>query len=79
MSRFSRFEEVEKSVNKQSFKVMFTSNEPTIYHKENRLEGRSNYHAYYPTGMTHEQELEQFWFDQANKDLADKRRDEEEH
>jgi len=43
MSRFSRFEEVEKSVKSHPFKVFFTSNEPTAFHKENRFEGRSNY------------------------------------
>jgi len=77
MSRFSKFEENEKSVKNHPFKVFFTSNEPTAFHKENRFEGRSNYQYYYPTGETHEQELEQYWFDEKNKDLADKRRDEE--
>jgi hypothetical protein len=42
-SRFSRFEENEKTVEKQPYKVFFTSNEPTSYHRENRFEGRSNY------------------------------------
>ena len=41
--RFSKFEEVEKSVKSHPFKVFFTSNEPTEYHKENRFEGKSNY------------------------------------
>lgn len=76
-SRFSRFEENEKSVQSHPYKVFFTSNEPTSYHRENRIEGRSNYQYYYPTGETFEQELEQFWFDAKNKELADKRRDEE--
>ena len=76
-SRFSRFEENEKRVEKQPFKVFFTSNEPTTYHRENRFEGKSNYQFYYPTGETFEQELEQFWFEAKNKELMDKRRDEE--
>ena len=42
-SRFSRFEENEKTVEKQPYKVFFTSNEPTAYHRENRFEGKSNY------------------------------------
>lgn len=77
LSRFSRFEENEKSVKSQNFKAFYTSSEPTTYHKENRFEGRSNYQYYYPTGETYEQELEKFWFDAKNKELADKRRDEE--
>lgn len=51
--------------------------DPTQFHKENRFEGKSSYMNYYPTGQTFEQELEQYWFDQKNKELADKRRDEE--
>jgi hypothetical protein len=78
VKRFLRFEETEKCVEKQPYKAFYTSNEPTIYHKENRFEGRSNYMFYYPTGETYEQELEQFWWDAKNKELADKRRDEEE-
>lgn len=76
-SRFSRFEENEKTVQKEPYKVFFTSNEPTVYHRENRFEGKSNYQFYYPTGETFEQELEQFWFEAKNKELMDKRRDEE--
>jgi len=76
-SRFSRFEENEKTVEKLPYKVFFTSNEPTTYHRENRFEGKSNYQFYYPTGETFEQELEQFWFEAKNKELMDKRRDEE--
>ena len=37
-SRFSRFEENEKSAVAQPYKAFFTSNEPTTYHKENRFE-----------------------------------------
>jgi hypothetical protein len=77
MSRFSKFEEQEKSTKSHPFKVFYTSNEQTAFHKENRFEGKSNYQAYYPTGEMHEQELEQIWFDDQNKRLADKRRDEE--
>ena len=75
--RFNRFEETEKSVKKENYEVFYTSNEPVAYHKENRFEGKSNYQFYYPTGETYEQELEKFWFDEKNKELADKRRDEE--
>lgn len=58
MSRFSKFEETEKAVQKLPFNVFYTSNEPTLYHKENRFEGKSCYNYYYPTGEMHEQELE---------------------
>lgn len=75
--RFTRFEENERSVKKPLFNVFYTSNEPVTYHQENRFEGRSSYQFYYPTGETHEQELEKIWFEAKNKELADKRRDEE--
>ena len=77
LSRFSKFEETEKSILKFPFGVFYTSNEPTTFHKENRFEGRSNFLNYFPTGEMHEQKLEQFWFDEKNKELAEKRRDEE--
>ena len=77
LSKFSKFEETEKATQSYPFKVFYTSNEPTAYRKENRFEGKSAYQFYYPTGEMHEQELEQIWFDDRNKELADKRRDEE--
>lgn len=78
LSRFARFEENDKSVKSYPFGAFFTSNEPTAYHQENRFEGKSSYMAYKPTGEVFEQELEKFWIDCQNKELADKRRDEEE-
>lgn len=77
MSRYSKFEETEKAVKAHPFPNFYTSNEPVQFHKENRFEGKSNYLAYYPTGQAFEQEMEQYWFDVKNKELADKRRDEE--
>jgi len=41
--RFNRFDETEKAMHKHKFNVFFTSNEPTVYGKVNRFEGRSNY------------------------------------
>jgi len=75
--RYSRFEENDRAEQTHPFKAFYTSNEPAEYRKENRFEGRGNYQFYYPTGETFEQELEKFWFDAKNKELADKRRDEE--
>ena len=77
VQRFLRFEENEKSVTKYPMSVFPTTNEPVNFHKENRLEGRSNYQFYYPSGETFEQEMEQFWFKFKQKELADKRREEE--
>lgn len=85
VSRFSKFEENDKSVKSYPFQAFYTSlmsnpnqYEPTTYHQENRFEGKSSYLAYKPTGEVFEQELEKFWIDCQNKELADKRRDEEE-
>ena len=78
LSRLSGFAETEKAVRKYPFEAFFTSNEPVAYHQENRFEGKSSYLAYKPTGEVFEQELEKFWIDCQNKELADKRRDEEE-
>lgn len=41
VSRFSKFDENEKSVQAYPFTNFYTSNEPTMFHKENRFEGRS--------------------------------------
>jgi hypothetical protein len=56
-SRFSKFEETEKSVKKYPFNNFYTSKDletkasnPVLFHKENRFEGKSSYLAYYPTG-----------------------------
>lgn len=54
LSRFSKFEETEKAVQKFPFNVFYTSNEPTQYRKENRFEGKSSYMFYYPTGEMYE-------------------------
>ena len=54
ISRFSRFEENDKSVRSYPFQAFFTSNEPTAYHQENRFEGKSSYLAYKPTGEVFE-------------------------
>lgn len=43
----------------------------------NKFEGRSSYFSYYPTNELYEQRLETVWFHHKNKQLADKRRDEE--
>jgi len=43
----------------------------------NRFEGRSNYFHYYPTDDMAEQEIEKMWFLSQNKQVADKRREEE--
>lgn len=84
LSRFSKFEEQEKAIRKPLKAVYYTSTEPPAlpvpcepHRQENRFEGRSSYQFYYPTGEMHEQELEQVWLDARNKELADKRRDEE--
>ena len=45
--------------------------------KENRFEGKSSYTAHKPSGLVFEQELEKFFIDEQQKELADKRRDEE--
>ena len=74
----AKFEENDRSTKKYPFGHFFSSNEPTAYHQENRFEGKSGYLSYKPTGEVFEQELEKFWIECQNKELADKRRDEEE-
>lgn len=77
-SHYSKFEENDKAIQNYPFTTYFCSTENQVaYRKENRFEGRSNYQFYYPTGETFEQDLEKYWFDSKNKELADKRREEE--
>ena len=44
---------------------------------QNRFEGRSNYYAYYPTSDLREQKVEKLWVEAQNKELMNKRREEE--
>ena len=47
------------------------------YTTVNKFEGKSSYFSYYPTTDLKEQKLEQVWFHHKNKQLADKRCNEE--
>lgn len=77
-SHFSKFEENDRATENYPFTTYFCATDQKVaYRKENRFEGRSNYQFYYPTGETFEQDLEKYWFDSKNKELADKRREEE--
>lgn len=59
------------------FKQFYTSGEPVQFQNVNRFEGKSNYLHYYPSTSESENRLEKFWFQHKNKELADKRREEE--
>lgn len=62
---------------KPAFKTFYTCGEDVKYITTNKFEGSSNYFAYFPTEDIKEQKLEQFWWEQQNKKLADKRHNEE--
>ena len=59
------------------FSNFYTTKQPVQYKSVNKLEGKSNYNSYHPTGLKYEQQMEQYWIDGRNKELAEKRRDEE--
>jgi hypothetical protein len=71
------FAQSEGAVRKHPFKTFYTTSDPVYFDTKNTFEGRSNYQQYYPSGEATEQKLEQMWFNARNKELADKRRDEE--
>jgi DNA-binding PadR family transcriptional regulator len=72
------FEEEERSTITHPFKFFYTTGEPVEFTTVNRFEGRSNYNNYYPSNdIETEQKLEKFWFMNKNKEITDKRREEE--
>ena len=74
----SVFEEEEGATYSLPFKQFYTDNSQAVVYKTmNRFEGRSNYFHYYPTDDMAEQEIEKMWFLSQNKQVADKRREEE--
>ena len=75
----SNFEEEEGAFQSLPFGKFFSTNDPVIFKTQNRFEGKSNYHYYYPTTDLQEQSLEKIWFENMNRKVAEKRRDEEMH
>lgn len=76
------FQQTEGAIFKPPYKTFYTSKEDNLikdvkYTTTNKFEGKSSYFSYYPTNELHEQKLEQVWWHHKNKQLADKRRDEE--
>lgn len=71
------FTQSEGAVRKHPFKTFYTTSDPVYFDSKNTFEGRSNYNAYHGSGEPTEQKLETMWFHARNKELADKRRDEE--
>jgi hypothetical protein len=71
------FEESERAIYEYPFSKFFSTNDPVKFKTQNRFEGRSNYHYYYPSSDINEQNVEKFWFEAQNRKVAEKRRDEE--
>ena len=72
------FSQTEGATFKPAFKSFYTNAEQEVkYTSINKFEGRSNYFMYHPTNDLKEQKLEAIWFEHKNKQLGDKRRDEE--
>ena len=72
-----KFAHTEGATRVLPFSTFYTTYNDVNFGTVNKFEGRSNYQHYYPTGHATEQKLEQMWFYAKNKQLADKRRDEE--
>ena len=83
LDEHKKFERSEKATKNLPFKTFWTTNlteeevQPVRFTQQNRFEGRSNYFHYYPTNTVTEQKLEKVWFDSKNRQLQEKRRDEE--
>ncbi|CDW84410.1 UNKNOWN [Stylonychia lemnae] len=73
----SVFEEDEKSVKSHPFKNFYTTGDPVVFKTQNRFEGKSNFHNYFPTNDMTEQKIEKIWFQNKNRLLIEKRREEE--
>ena len=72
------FGQTEGATFKPPFKTFYTNADQEVkYTTTNKFEGGSNFYSYFPTTDLKEQRLEQIWWQHKNKQLADKRRDEE--
>jgi hypothetical protein len=72
-----KFSQTEGAIKKPSHETFWTTGETCGFDATNQFAGRSNYQNYYPTGEATEQKLESMWYRHKNKELAEKRRDEE--
>ncbi len=50
----SVFEETEGAYNELPFNKFYSTNDPVVFKSQNRFEGRSNYHYYYPSSDINE-------------------------
>lgn len=57
------FDETEGAYNELPFNKFYSTNDNVVFKSQNRFEGRSNYHYYYPTSDINEQTVERFWFE----------------
>lgn len=74
----NQFSQTEGATFKPNFKQFYTNSEQEVrYTTINKFEGRSNYFMYHPTNDLKEQQLEAVWWEHKNRQLAEKRRDEE--
>jgi len=73
----SVFEEDERSIKSQPFKHFYTTGDPVVFKSQNRFEGKSNYFNYCPTDDMKEQKIEKIWFENQNRLVQEKRREEE--
>ncbi len=71
------FYEDEGATYNHPYKNFYTDNEPVRYTTVNKVEGRSNFYSYYPSDEVNEQKWEKYWYEAQNREVAEKRRDEE--
>lgn len=76
-TNLSHFTKTERAQTAHPFKKYYTTNKDVTTGSVNRFEGRSNYNHYYPSDSLQEQKMEKLWQEARNKQLAEKRRNEE--
>lgn len=71
------FRQTEGATFKPPFNSFYTAKGEVSYTTTNNFAGKSGFFSYYPSTELAEQRLAQMWFYHKNKQLQDKRRDEE--
>lgn len=71
------FRQTEGATYKPGYDTFFSTKDEVQFTQTNAFAGKSNYFSYFPSTDLSEQRLEKVWFYHKNKQLQDKRRDEE--
>jgi len=76
-TQFSYFTKTERATTAHPNQKFYTTNKDVTSITQNKFEGKSNYNNYYPSDSLQEQKMEKIWQEAKNRQLTEKRRNEE--